>query len=255
MNSDGTTTVLTPPEGTGLTSATKPAISAPASKPGVAFPVTTASTSPGPSSLNSAESSSPESEAFTAVSTPGNTAYKIGPQDVLDISVFKVPELSKSVQVADSGTVNLPLVGEIPAAGKTAQEVERDLTGKLGAKYLQSPQVTVFVKEYNSQRVTIEGAVKKPGVYPVRGKTSLLQFVAMAEGLDPAAQDEIVVFRQVDGTRVAGKFDVEDIRAGRSQDPAIREGDVIVVTSSGMKAAWQTFLKAVPAAASVAMFF
>ncbi len=194
-------------------------------------------------------------ENFTAVSTPGNTAYKIGPQDVLDISVFKVPELSKSVQVADSGTINLPLVGEVPAAGKTAQEVERELTKKLGAKYLQSPQVTVFVKEYNSQRVTIEGAVKKPGVYPVRGKTSLLQFIALAEGLDPAAQDEIVVFRQADGKRIAGKFDIEEIRAGRLADPLIREGDVIVVGSSGMKAAWQNFLKAVPAAAQMALFF
>jgi polysaccharide export outer membrane protein len=212
-------------------------------------PVTASS----PANIAAPESSAVES--FTAVSTPGNTAYKIGPQDVLDISVFKVPELSKSVQVADSGTINLPLVGEVPAAGLTAQEVERNLTKKLGAKYLQSPQVTVFVKEYNSQRVTIEGAVKKPGVYPVRGKTSLLQFIAMAEGLDPAAQDEIVVFRQANGKRVAGKFDVEEIRAGRLQDPVIREGDVIVVSSSGMKAAWQNFLKAVPAAASVAMFF
>jgi polysaccharide export outer membrane protein len=268
LNDDGTTTTLTTPEGTGLTSATKPAgaSASVAAKPGAA--VATASTptastvgaptSPSsPTALSDAAGSAaaPAAETFTAVSTPGNTAYKIGPQDVLDVSVFKVPELSKSVQVADSGTINLPLVGEVAAAGKTAQEVERDLTKKLGAKYLQSPQVTVFVKEYNSQRVTIEGAVKKPGVYPVRGKTSLLQFIAMAEGLDPAAQDEIVVFRQIDGKRVAGKFDVEEIRAGTQQDPAIREGDVIVVTSSGMKAAWQTFLKAVPAAASVAMFF
>ena len=113
----------------------------------------------------------------------------------------------------------------------------------------------MFVKEYNSQRVTIEGAVKKPGVYPVRGKTSLLQSIAMAEGLDEAAQDEIVVFRQVNGKRVAGKFDVAAIRAGSAEDPAIRNGDVIVVGHSGMKAAWQNFLKAIPAAASVAMFF
>ena len=158
-------------------------------------------------------------EAFTASATPGNSAYKIGPQDVLDVSVFKVPELSKSVQVADSGSINLPLVGEVPAAGLTAQEVERDLTKRLGAKYLQSPQVTVFVKEYNSQRVTIEGAVKKPGVYPVRGKTSLLQSIAMAEGLDAAAQDEIVVFRQINGKRVAGKFDVAAIRDGQCRGP------------------------------------
>ena len=127
--------------------------------------------------------------------------------------MFKVPELSRSVQVADSGTINLPLVGEVPAAGKTAQELERDLTKKLGAKYLQSPQVTVFVKEYNSQRVTIEGAVKKPGVYPIRGKTSLLQFIATAEGLSDDAQSEVVVFRKATASACAGKFDVEEIRA------------------------------------------
>jgi polysaccharide export outer membrane protein len=225
----------------------------------------TASATPDPASLSAASlgaaaSAAPSSEradaeAFTASATPGNSAYKIGPQDVLDVSVFKVTELSKSVQVADSGSINLPLVGEVPAAGLTAQDVERDLTKRLGAKYLQSPQVTVFVKEYNSQRVTIEGAVKKPGVYPVRGKTSLLQSIALAEGLDEAAQDEIVVFRQVNGKRVGGKFDVAAIRAGSAEDPAIRNGDVIVVGHSGMKAAWQNFLKAIPAAASVAMFF
>ncbi len=88
-------------------------------------------------------------DQFTSMSTPGARAYKVGPQDVLDISVFKVPELTKSVQVAESGSINLPLVGEIQAAGKTAQDIERDLAKKLGAKYLQSPQVTVFVKEYN----------------------------------------------------------------------------------------------------------
>ena len=129
-----------------------------------------------------------EAEALTAVATPGSNAYKIGPQDTIEIAVFKVPDLSRTVQVADSGTVNLPLIGDVVAAGKTAQQLERDLVKKYGGKYLQSPQVTVSVKEYNSQRVTIEGAVKKPGVYPIRGKASLLQFIATAEGLDPNAE-------------------------------------------------------------------
>jgi polysaccharide biosynthesis/export protein len=108
-------------------------------------------------------------EAFTASATPGNHAYKVGALDVLDISVFKAPELSKSVQVADSGTINLPLINDVQVVGRTAQEIERDIAAKLGANYLQKPQVTVYVKEYNSQRVTVEGAVKKPGVFPVRG--------------------------------------------------------------------------------------
>ena len=182
------------------------------------------------------------------MTTPGNTAYKIGPQDVLDVSVFKVPELSRSVQVADSGTVNLPLVGEIAAAGRTAQEIERDLTAKLGAKYLQSPQVTVYVKEYNSQRVTVEGAVKKPGVYPIRGKNSLLQCIAMAEGVTEVYDADVVVFRQSNGKRLAAKFNINDIRDGNADDPAMQQGDLIVVNTSSTKIAFQNVLKVIPAA-------
>ncbi len=186
-------------------------------------------------------------ETFTAVSTPGSTAYKIGPLDVLDISVFKVPELSRSVQVADVGSINLPLVGEIQAAGKTSREVEQDLTAKLGAKYLQSPQVTVYVKEYNSRRVTVDGAVKKPGVYPIRGKTTLVQFLAMAEGPNEVSDtSSIVVFRTANGKKSAAKFDLDEIRNGAAPDPVIQEGDVIVVNESMTKTAFQNFLKAFP---------
>jgi len=179
-------------------------------------------------------------------STHGTTPYKIGPQDVLDISVFKVPELSKTVQVADSGSINLPLVGEVPAAGQTAQDVERELTKQLGAKYLQNPQVTVFVKEYNSQRVTIEGAVKKPGVYPIRGRSTLLQAIATAEGLTDVAQSEVVIFRETNGARTAAKFDIEAIRSGAAQDPQLMQGDTIVVATSALATSFQNLMKAVP---------
>ena len=192
-------------------------------------------------------------DAITSVPSPGNTADKIGAQDVIKVSVFKVPELSKSVQVADTGTINLPLVGEIAAAGKTAQEVERDLTKQLGAKYLQSPQVTVYVKEYNSQRVTIEGAVKKPGVYPVRSKSSLLQFIAMAEGLDPNSDSTVVVFRQIDGKRSAARFDIGEIRSGQAQDPAIQSGDVVVAGTSALKETFNNLMKALPIAGAFAL--
>jgi polysaccharide biosynthesis/export protein len=195
-----------------------------------------------------------ELESVTSASKPGTGAYKIGPLDVLDISVFKVPELSKSVQVADTGSVNLPLVGEVPVAGRTAQEVERNLTTLLGKKYLQSPQVTVFVKEYNSQRVTIEGAVKKPGVYPIRGKTTLLQFIATAEGLTDAAEQDVAVFRDVEGTRSVAKFNIENLRTGLAADPAVQQGDVIVVNTSAAKLAFQNFLKLVPATNAFAPF-
>jgi polysaccharide export outer membrane protein len=188
--------------------------------------------------------------SFISASTPGNAGYKIGPQDVLEIVVFKAPELTRVVQVADSGSVNLPLVGEVPAAGKTAQQLERDLSARLGAKYLKSPQVSIYVKEFNSQRVTIEGAVKKPGIYPIRGKNSLIQMIAAAEGLDrDTASSSVMIFRTRAGQRTAGEFNLDDIRDGRSTDPAVEDGDVIVVPTSGSKVVLQQVLKVAPALA------
>jgi polysaccharide export outer membrane protein len=178
----------------------------------------------------------------------GNSAYKIGPMDVLQITVFKVPELSQSVQVADTGTVNLPLVGEIPAAGKTAQEIERDLTSRLGAQYLKNPQVTVFVKEYNSQRVTITGDVKKPGVYPLTGRMTLLQVVAIAGGFEASTNWTVLVLRQTNGKQAAAKFDVSQIEAGRANDPTLQAGDVLVAGSSAFKKGYGAILKALPIA-------
>lgn len=192
-------------------------------------------------------------EELTAPATPGSHSYKIGPQDVLEISVFKVPELSKSVQVAESGTINLALIGDIEAAGRTAQDIERDLVKRLGAKYLQKPQVTVFVKEYNSQRITVEGAVKKPGVFPYRGRATLLQAIAMAEGLDAVSDTNVVVFRTVNGKRAAAKFDIAEIRNGGVQDPPIESGDVVVVATSTFKEAFNTILKALPLAGVFAL--
>ena len=197
-----------------------------------------------------------QAKALASSATPGSSAYKIGPLDLLEISVFKVPDLSKAVQVADVGTINYPLVGEIQAAGRTPQEVERDLTQKLGAKYLQSPQVTVLVKEYNSQRVTVEGAVKKPGVYPLRGPTTLLQSIAMAEGLDKtSASGDVVVFRTSAGKRTGARFDIDAIRSGTADNPTLVAGDVVVVTDSALKTAFSNFMKAIPAAGAFALLF
>ena len=172
-------------------------------------------------------------DVLTSVAKPGNAAYKIGPLDVLDISVFKVPDLTKEVQVAEDGTVNYPLIGDIPAAGRTAHELEQELRKKLGSKYLRDPQVTVLVKEYNSQRVTVSGAVKTSGVYAIKGSTSLMQVVAMAGDIDATVDSgNVVIFRTIDGQRSAAKFDIDDIKAGKAADPQVQPGDVIVVDSS-----------------------
>ena len=163
------------------------------------------------------------------------------------MTVFRVPELSAEVQVADNGTVSLPLIGEVAAVGRTAKDVEKDVAARLGEKYLQNPQVTVFIKEYNAQRVTVSGAVKKPGVFPLKGKTSLLQLISMAEGLDQdRASSNIVIFRDKDGKRVAARFDLDEIIAGRARDPILEPGDVVVVDDSSGKIIWHNLLRALP---------
>jgi polysaccharide biosynthesis/export protein len=197
----------------------------------------------GPRTVHTPDAGTPLSTGFR-----DNGAYAIGPLDILDISVFQVPNLTKSVQVSDTGTVNLPLVGEIPVTGKTPQEVERDLTARLGAKYVQNPQVTVYVKEYNSQSVTITGAVAKPGVYSIKGKASLLQVVAMAGGLGPVSDSTVLLLRQSNGKRLATKFDVSAIQDGKADDPAVQSGDQLLAGTSAIKQGFNTILKGLPLA-------
>jgi polysaccharide export outer membrane protein len=179
---------------------------------------------------------------------PVTEGYKLGPLDIIDITVFNVPELSKTVQVAQTGTVNLPLVGEVPAAGKTTQEFERDLAARLGARYLQNPQVTVLVKEYNSQKVTVTGAVKKPGVYSINARTSLLQIVAMAGDFESVSDSTVLVLRTSGGKRMAAKFDVDAIQSGRAQDPPVQAGDMVIAGTSAIKSGFNYILRAVPIA-------
>lgn len=165
--------------------------------------------------------------------------YRIGPSDLIDISVFQVPELSKTVRVGANGALTLPLVGAIQAGGLTAQQLEVLIAKKLQQSYLQDPQVSVFIKEYVSQRVTVEGAVNRPGVFPISGKTTLLQAIAMAGGLDRLAdENDIKLFRdRKDGTRETIPFDLEPIRKGEAPDPVLATSDVVVVAKSGSRSA------------------
>lgn len=188
-----------------------------------------------------------EVRSLESQSIPGSDGYRIGPQDVLDISVYQAPDLTKSVQVAETGTINLPLVGDVQAGGLSARDLERSLKAKLSEKYFQNPQVTVFIREYNSQRVTVEGSVRSPGVYPYRGPTTLLQLVATAGGLSEVANgSDVMVFRTSTGAKQAARFDVDEIKAGRAPDPPIMQGDVVIVNSSTGKKLYQDVMKALP---------
>jgi polysaccharide biosynthesis/export protein len=194
-------------------------------------------------------------DKLTAVARVGDSSYRIGPLDVLDVSVYQVADLQKTVQVGDDGSINYPLVGDVPAVGKTARELERDLQARLGAKYLRSPQVTVYIKESNSQRVTIEGSVKQSGVFPLKGRTTLVQVMAMAGGVNMDTDSgDVVIFRTVNGVKSAAKFDIDAIKAGKADDPELRPGDVIVVDTSNTKLALSNVMKVLPLATTAAIF-
>ncbi len=198
-----------------------------------------------------ARRAAPPADAFASQTT---NAYRVGPQDVLDISVFGVPDLSGTVIVAANGSIQLPLIGETPAAGKTVRELQEDLASRLGAEYLQNPQVTVLVKEYNSRTVILTGEINNPGVYPLKGKTSLLQLVAKAGGFGEGSDSTVLVLRKSGGKRRAARFDISAIEKGRAADPILQGGDTVVAGSSAIKKAYKSFLKALPIAGMFALF-
>jgi polysaccharide biosynthesis/export protein len=190
----------------------------------------------------------PPPDSTTSVGAyKGVSEYRIGPQDLIEISVFQVAELNRTVRVNTSGDISLPLVGVVKAGGRTVQELEADIAKNLDAKFLQNPQVTVFVKEFTSQRVTLEGSVKKPGIYPITGRTTLLQAIAMAEGLDQLADLKgIVIFRVVDGKKMGARFDIKAIRSGTAADPRVYGDDIIVIDQSGSKTAFRRLMESLP---------
>jgi polysaccharide export outer membrane protein len=177
----------------------------------------------------------------------GVSDYRVGPQDLIEISVFQVPDLSRTVRVNSGGQISLPLIGVIQAGGLTIQELEKTIGKRLSEKYLQDPQVTAFVKEFTSQRVTLEGSIAKPGIYPLTGRTTLLQAVALAGGLDKLADPKgVIVFRQIGGKKMGAVFDLRNIRTGKDEDPLLYGDDVVVVEASGSKTAMRRFIEAMP---------
>jgi polysaccharide export outer membrane protein len=165
--------------------------------------------------------------------TAATEQVHIAPSDMLEIKVFQADELSGKVRVESDGTISLPLIGNLKVAGLTPTEVENRIKSLLSVKYLQDPQVTVFLENFTNQRVTIEGEVKKPGVYPITGSVTLLQAVAMGEGLDTLADPaKIVLLRRVGNQTRAYDLNLSAIRNGKMRDPYIMGDDRIIVHRS-----------------------
>ena len=198
-----------------------------------------------------------EPGAFVATAAPApikgtdaaSAEYHLSPGDTLAIAVFQVPDLNKEVQIDDTGLIALPLIGQIKAAGQTARALEEEITTKLKAKYLQAPQVSVFLKSSVGRQVTITGAVNRPGVYPVAGQLTLLQALAASGDInDVGDPNAILVFRQSNGSRMVARFNSDEIRSGKASDPALLAGDMVVVDVSGSRSAWHSFTSILPVA-------
>jgi polysaccharide export outer membrane protein len=158
------------------------------------------------------------------------SAYQIGAEDLLDISVWKNVELSRVVPVRPDGKVSLPLVNDIQAAGLTPTELRDQITTKL-AEYIPAPEVSVMVREVHSRKVAVVGAVKMPGRYEMKSPMTVLEALALAQGLsDFASRDRIVVLREVNGKATEIPFNYRKIGDnGSQQNFFLRPGDIVVV--------------------------
>ena len=162
--------------------------------------------------------------------------YRIGPNDKLAIKVFQVAGLDREVRVDNAGKISLPLAGTLAVAGKTVNETQSVIQKAYGQSYLQDPQVSVLVLDRARQRVTVEGAVAGPGIYPIDTELSLLQAIALAKGpTNVADEKDVVVFRTLGGQRHVARFDLTAIRDGTAPDPELMGEDIVVVAESGSK--------------------
>ena len=173
--------------------------------------------------------------------------YRIAPMDTVSIKVFKSPDLSADYEVDLTGHISMPLIGEVEAANLTTAQLDQRLTDKLGEKYLEHPDVAVGVKASSKRAVTVDGAVKQAGSFPVAGQTSLMQAVALAGGTsEDANAKRVAVFRTIGGQRQAAAFDLTAIRHGQAQDPPIYPGDIVVVDGSAIKEGFKRVMQTFP---------
>ncbi|HYD12461.1 MAG TPA: polysaccharide biosynthesis/export family protein [Allosphingosinicella sp.] len=176
----------------------------------------------------------------------GVRVYRVGPSDRLAISVYGVPDLSQTLLVDSSGRIAVPLAGAVEVAGKTPDEISREITQRLST-YVRNPQVSVNLEQSVSQVVTVDGQVTEPGVYPVVGRMTLMRAIAVAKGATEFARlQDVVVFRTVGDRQMAALYNLAAIRRGTYPDPEIYASDVIVVGDSPARRLFRDILQASP---------
>lgn len=175
-------------------------------------------------------------------------SYDLAPGDKIAVSVYGEPELSVAELIIDNGgMVSLPLIGEVRAGGQGAAALARTIEAAYAAQYLRDPRVNVVILQGRERTIAVEGEVEQPGVFPYAEGQTLLSALALARSpTETAKLDEVIIFRTNEGQKLAGRFDLQAIRGGRSPDVALMPGDVVVVGYSSVRGAYLDVVKALP---------
>ena len=158
--------------------------------------------------------------------------YKIGPKDLLEITVIGFEDLNRRYRVSEEGKITLPYLGDVEVQGLSRSELEKKLAELLKEKYLENPQVAVLIAEYESRKVFLIGAVTTPGPYELMGRLTLLKILSQAGGLTADAGNEIIVMRQMpDGTKTSLKISVDDLilKGDASLDIPLQADDIVTI--------------------------
>jgi polysaccharide export outer membrane protein len=173
--------------------------------------------------------------------------YVIGPLDTLDVKVWPEADIGGEVQVDSNGFIDMPLAGQLVAAGKTSHQLADAIVAKLSDKYFQSPSVVVAVKQSVTNRFTVTGAVTRPGLFDISNGITLMQAIAVAGGVNEYANEhEVVIFRTIEQKRAAAVVNLTDVMKGRVNDPRVYPGDLIVVATSASKHVVHEIVQASP---------
>jgi polysaccharide export outer membrane protein len=187
-------------------------------------------------------------QVLEQASTSEPVRYLVQPGDRLGITIYQEDDLSQPDMLVDEGgKINLPLIGEVQASGRTPAELARMIEQAYGSRFLRNPQASVALLAVRPRMITVEGQVNDPGLFEYQPGFTLLSAVAAAGSpAFDAKLDEVLVFRKIDGQRAGARFDLTEIRAGRLADPALQPGDTIVVGYSAVRGLWRDFLRTVP---------
>jgi len=172
---------------------------------------------------------------------------RVAPLDLVEIWVFGVEELKGTYQVDPEGKIRFPLIGIVDAQGYATFELAALIEEKLRNGFVTNPQVSVRISESSGQQLTVEGAVQKPGMYPVRGRLSLLQAIAISGGPTPGADaSRVVIFRYIEGKRMAAAYNLMKIRGGEVEDPIVYGNDIIVIDGDNVRQGYEDLIRSIP---------